>query len=263
MCEKKEEKLRYDLSLIARSLSTLKVPLKSLKFLDKRFSQHPVLAINARFANIGPPSKGVWKKDVINYLLNRVQGKVFEAKVIGYNQGKVSLEIYDRTTAVPEKNLGVGSPPGTLININQRLVMDGHGTMYDESKDADFEPFETWQTSLLSMDPDAGVHDAANSAVSYSDLNDLTNGTDAEEMNADSFMTKRKKSVIDRLNQKNCLSQIFSPSDHATKGDTVPLEETVVTVKYKIGVFELDDEPKEEVFFLNYLLYVLFTGFRK
>ncbi len=40
------------------------VPIKSLKFLDKRFVSLPVQAINARFANVRRPPNG-WPKDTV------------------------------------------------------------------------------------------------------------------------------------------------------------------------------------------------------
>ncbi len=108
------------------------VDLENVKFLSSEFAYLPVQAVNAKFANIANVNKKKtdWRKDTINYLLNRVTGKILTAEIMGVNDGYLSIEIFDKTTT--NNN---GCPPNTTINLNQRIVMDGYGQKYEECKD--------------------------------------------------------------------------------------------------------------------------------
>jgi len=98
------------------------VPLKNVKFLSRKFANLPIQAINAKFANIKSTIENTWPKDTINYLLNRVMGKVFQANIIGFNNGRLSIELIDKVAL-----------NNTQINLNKRIASDGYGTFYDES----------------------------------------------------------------------------------------------------------------------------------
>jgi hypothetical protein len=100
------------------------VPLKNVKFLSRKFANLPIQAINAKFANIKPSIENTWPKDTINYLLNRVMGKVFQANIIGFNNGRFSIELVDKVAL-----------NNSSINLNKRIASDGYGTFYDESSE--------------------------------------------------------------------------------------------------------------------------------
>jgi hypothetical protein len=100
------------------------VPLKNVKFLSRKFANLPIQAINAKFANIKASRENTWPKDTINYLLNRVMGKVFQANIIGFNNGRLSIELIEKVTL-----------NNTSINLNKRIASDGYGTFYEESSE--------------------------------------------------------------------------------------------------------------------------------
>ena len=125
------------------------VTLKNMKFLDKRFAELPVQAVNARFANVRCTKRTEWPKDIINYLLNRVMGKQLTAHVVGFNDGRVSLDIFDETHSAHNS-----CPKGTQIHLNKRIIMDGFGEAYDEqSVDVDFVDFDTWSKATRPQQP--------------------------------------------------------------------------------------------------------------
>ena len=105
------------------------VPIESIKFLASQFSALPIQAVDAKFANVTSNGKK-WPKDTINYLLNKVTGKTLTAEVVGLNDGEVSLDIYDLATKFEKSNL-----LGSRIHLNQRIILDGYGKLYDEAKD--------------------------------------------------------------------------------------------------------------------------------
>lgn len=107
------------------------VPMNSLKFLLKEFNYLPQQAIDACFFNIRARPKQLWRKDVINYLINRLINKVLDAKIMGIRKGLVSIDLIDKTPADC-----IGRPAGTLINLNKRIVLDGYADMYDEESDS-------------------------------------------------------------------------------------------------------------------------------
>lgn len=106
------------------------VPSNSLKFLLKDFSELPPQAIYACCSRIRPKPDHLWRKDIINYMLNRFVNKKLIGKVYGFRDGRVSLELFDKTL-VDNK----GRPSGTMINLNQRFVLDGYADFYDEESD--------------------------------------------------------------------------------------------------------------------------------
>lgn len=105
------------------------VQANKLKFLAKEFKYLPVQAIDGHFAGITKPASGHWNKETVNYLLNRVMGKTLEATIVGSLDNSFALEINDRTTISLN-----GCPPGTLINLNKRILQDAFGTWFDEQK---------------------------------------------------------------------------------------------------------------------------------
>ena len=105
------------------------VPIESIKFLASQFSALPIQAVDAKFANVTSNGKK-WPKDIINYLLNKVTGKMLTAEVLGLNDGEVSLDIYDLATKIEKSCL-----TSSRIHLNHCIVLDGYGKQYDEAKD--------------------------------------------------------------------------------------------------------------------------------
>ena len=99
-----------------------------IKFLAKEFEKLPAQAILARLANVKTSAE--WGEKEINYFLNRVMGKCLLAEIIGYNDIRVSVDLFDFTT----QDNG-DCKAGTKIHINSRVVMDGFGTHYDETQE--------------------------------------------------------------------------------------------------------------------------------
>lgn len=106
------------------------VPMNSLKFLLKDFSELPPQAIAACCSRIRSRPDHLWRKDIINYMLNRFVNKKLIAKVSGNRGNNVSLELFEQTL-VDNK----GRQAGTMINLNQRFVVDGYADFYDEEND--------------------------------------------------------------------------------------------------------------------------------
>lgn len=106
------------------------VPINSLKFLLKDFSELPPQAIDACCSRIRPRPDHLWRKDIINYMLNRFVNKKLVAKVSGIRDRSVSIELFEQTLV--NNN---GRPAGTMINFNQRFVIDGYADFYDEEND--------------------------------------------------------------------------------------------------------------------------------
>ena len=104
------------------------VPFQDIKFLAKEFKDLPAQAINAKLFNV--KTQNNWGVKEVNYFLNRVINKTLLADIIGFNDGSVSIELFEVTTKDNK-----GCLAGTKINLNQRVVMDGFATKYTEVED--------------------------------------------------------------------------------------------------------------------------------
>lgn len=128
------------------------VPLRELKFLHHRFAELPVQAVTAHLFNVKEPTTppktttassniikrpsnghhsrtSWWPSDMINYLLNRVTNKQFEAEVRGMSGDSLALDIYERDVDPENPN------EDKWIWLNEQIVMDGYGEWFDETKD--------------------------------------------------------------------------------------------------------------------------------
>lgn len=113
------------------------VPFENIKFLSNQCATLPAQAVQAHFFNLRPPKSGVkpppgkvpasWLADSVNYLLNLVMNKIIEAEVKGVNGDSLALELF-----LKEQN---ADGEEMWMNLNERLIQDGYGELYDEAKD--------------------------------------------------------------------------------------------------------------------------------
>jgi hypothetical protein len=151
------------------------VQCKDVKFLSNKFEKLPVQAINAKFANLKSVNNQ-WNSNIINYLLNRVMGKKLQATILGCNDGVFSLQIYDQTQFTEN-----GCPKGTMIDLNKRIVLDGQGDYYDESKDIEFLDYETWRVKFFREEEQELQADAISNNEIESDSPWANDNTEQEE----------------------------------------------------------------------------------
>lgn len=132
------------------------VGLHEIKFLNNRFAELPVQAVQAHFFNVREPYKNRWPQNTINYILNLVMGKRLEAEVMGMNGGSLALVVYERVVKIdsaaasnpdeankPLKSTKRGGEhePKTKstveewVSLNERIIKDGMGEWYDETRE--------------------------------------------------------------------------------------------------------------------------------
>ena len=101
-----------------------------LKYLSKKFVHFPKQTVDAKFANIKVANNKQLRRNMINYLLNRVTNKLLLAVILGLNNKEVALDVYDNT-----RTNNRGCLAGTSIHLNQRIALDGYGHKYNETAD--------------------------------------------------------------------------------------------------------------------------------
>ena len=133
------------------------VGLHEIKFLNNKFAELPVQAVQAHFFNVREPYKNRWPQNTINYILNLVMGKRLEAEVMGVNGGSLALVVYERVVKIdsaaassnpdeankPLKNTKRGDEDETKIkstveewvSLNERIIKDAMGEWYDETRE--------------------------------------------------------------------------------------------------------------------------------
>lgn len=231
------------------------VGIRQLKFLDKKFAQLPIQAINARFSNVQRYDK---RKDFLNYILKQTIEKVLEARIVGVNDGRLSLEIFDR------------SSQGILVNLNKRIIMDGYGIYYDETKDVEFYDFETWRKETFPeveiLPENAGS--IKDFVTTTSNEESSTNETETEAVfkrrhkRIDNFFHPGRLKSLSEMNSNNSETQ----SENNIKQSSNQLDENQNDVNYeflhvkhklaKFRIFDTDEEIKLYLFKLNDQIYL-------
>ncbi len=102
------------------------VEINSLKFLKREFISLPIQAINVRLFNLNKEKK--WKSDIISYLLNIVQGKIYTCALNGIIADSLCITLSD-------------TAPNTL---NKRLITDGYAIHADDILDVDVSVYNYW-----------------------------------------------------------------------------------------------------------------------
>lgn len=112
------------------------VSLEKVKFLDKCFAQWPIQIINAKLHNLKKPENVIWDNSIINYILERVQGKEFEVKTVGMSNDcdVFSLEIMSEISFNNKVN---------TFNLKKELVKDGFCEYFDEMTLGALKLYET------------------------------------------------------------------------------------------------------------------------
>ena len=114
-----------------------------MKFLDKKFAKLPIQIVNAKLFNIKKPIKNIWPLNTQKYLLDLVQNKTLVAKIVGINNTECTAAFSLDLTMITKTDSASGfCSRGTSICINTRVVQDGFGEIYDETKDIDYITFE-------------------------------------------------------------------------------------------------------------------------
>lgn len=193
------------------------VPINGLKFLLKEFSFMPPQAIDSCFSRIRSRPDELWRKDTVNYMLNRLMNKKLKSKVTGIRGGFVSLEIYDKTLV--EVN---GRPAGTLIHINKKMVVDGYADFYNEENDPVFLKFDDWkeQTELYELERMFSRKNIyqSNSEVITAPLSEVSsfctmNNSNLKDMNNNNSSSTSQKStkieykLVDELKEDSVLKE--------------------------------------------------------
>ncbi|CAF0802736.1 unnamed protein product [Brachionus calyciflorus] len=192
------------------------VPINSLKFLLKEFTVLPPQAIDACFSNIRERPDELWRKDTINYLLNRTVNKLLKAKITGIKNNHICMEIYDRTP----QNVN-GRPAGTEINLNNRVIMDGYGDKYDETTNVSFTSFDKWleEYEMFELELEFSkqkIHQATSETLSTNQMSNITpkdhnnnnnNNTNNNSVTSTKSSVKVQYKPIDEMNENSILKE--------------------------------------------------------
>jgi hypothetical protein len=106
----------------------IEVPFERLHFMYFLFNELSKQAIQCSFFNIKRTNQ--LPPHTIRYLLNRLQDKLLEAKIVGVHNNCFSVQLYGQTTSQSAN----GCPRGTKIYLNNRVIVDGFGQFKDETK---------------------------------------------------------------------------------------------------------------------------------
>ena len=219
------------------------VPINDLKFLHKKFACLPIQAVNAKFFGIKKPANNRWPKDVINYVLNRVMGKNLTATINGISDGFVSLSIFDRTRVALN-----GCPAGTLIDLNQRLIMDGYGEGYDETKDTEYIDYESWRRQIME-DNESEILDAPSNKT----MSSLNGGAVAKYISDLESVKNRQPEKEKEIKEKR-------KSKKAESGDMAKLLNKLVTTPDDAQRFNLMKIGSDERVYVHWTEAAEFVG---
>ena len=107
------------------------VSINDIKFLAKQFDKLPIQAVNARLHNLAPPVLDTWHKNIVDYMLSRVKGKVFSANIVGAIEGVLSIECFQELPKLDKDNKLELSKK----SLNQLIIDECFAKFYDSTKD--------------------------------------------------------------------------------------------------------------------------------
>jgi hypothetical protein len=111
----------------------LQVDRRKVKFLYLDFWQLPPQAISCSLYSLCKPSKLPWDKEVVRYLMERLEGRILETHIRGWEYTDIcSIELFGTT-----KQVYNGCPKNIKkrININELVIDDGFAQRFDEASD--------------------------------------------------------------------------------------------------------------------------------
>lgn len=112
------------------------VSINDVKFLAKQFDKLPIQAVNARLHNLAPPVLDTWHKGIVDYMLQRVKGKVFSANIIGVIEGVLSIECFQELPMLDKNN----TIELCKKSLNQLILDEAYAKYYDSAKDIEVRP---------------------------------------------------------------------------------------------------------------------------